>query len=76
MWTQCAQPVRYLSDTDIVRASKRQHPVQGSGSQGNLGRLGLVGANQDLPATETSEMAVRHVVVKSFGGLPRRVTLF
>ena len=36
--------VRYLSDTDIVRASKRQHPVQGSGSECNLGRLGSVGA--------------------------------
>ena len=33
-------PVCYLSDTDIVRASKRQHPVQGSGSKANLGRLG------------------------------------
>ena len=29
---------------DIVRASERQHPVQRSGSDGNLGRFGLVGA--------------------------------
>jgi hypothetical protein len=33
----------YLRDTDIVRASERQHPVQCSGSDGNLGHLGLVG---------------------------------
>jgi hypothetical protein len=39
-----ANPVCYSSDTDIVRASKRQHAVQGSGSKANLGRLGLVGA--------------------------------
>jgi hypothetical protein len=37
-------PICYLIDTDIVRASKLQHPVQGSGGDGNLGRLGLVGA--------------------------------
>ena len=37
-------PICYLSDTDIVRASQRQHPVQGSGGDGNLSRLGLVGA--------------------------------
>jgi hypothetical protein len=37
-------PICYLSDTDIVRASERQHSVQRSGSDGNLGRLGLAGA--------------------------------
>ena len=36
--------IYYLSDTDIVRASERQHPIQGRSSDGNLGRLGLVGA--------------------------------
>jgi hypothetical protein len=30
-------PICYLRDTDIVRASERQHPVQRSGSDGNLG---------------------------------------
>ena len=35
-------PVCYLSDTDILRASERQHPVQGGGSEGNLGCLGPV----------------------------------
>src|SRR5271165_5066510 len=42
--TQFPYPICYLIDTDIVRASERQHPVQRSGSDGNLGRLGLVGA--------------------------------
>src|SRR5271165_1690722 len=37
-------PICYLSDTDIVRASERQHSVQRSGSDGNLGHLGLAGA--------------------------------
>jgi hypothetical protein len=37
-------PKCYLRDTDIVRASERQHPVQRSDSDGNLGRFGLVGA--------------------------------
>ncbi len=37
-------PGCYLSDTDIVRASKPQHPVQGSCGDCNLRRLGLVGA--------------------------------
>ena len=37
-------PICYLTDTDIVRASELQHPVQSSGSNGNLGRLGLAGA--------------------------------
>ena len=46
-------PVYYLSDTDIVRASKRQHPVQGSGSDGNLGRLGSVGARSKGIADDT-----------------------
>jgi hypothetical protein len=36
--------VRYLSDTDILRVSERQHPVQGRSSDGDLGRLGLAGA--------------------------------
>jgi hypothetical protein len=36
--------IYYLSNTNIVRASERQHPVQCRGSDGNLGRLGLVGA--------------------------------
>jgi len=35
-------PDGYLIDTDIVRASEPQHPVQGSRSDGNLGRLGLI----------------------------------
>jgi hypothetical protein len=42
-WAQCPNPFCFLSNTDIVRASERQHPVQGSGSEANLGRLGLVG---------------------------------
>jgi hypothetical protein len=46
-------PVCYLSDTDIVRASKRQHPVQGSGSKANLGRLGSVGARSKGIADHT-----------------------
>jgi hypothetical protein len=37
-------PACYLSDTDILRASERQHPVQGSGSDSNIGRLGPGGA--------------------------------
>src|SRR5208282_2877487 len=37
-------PICYLSDTDIVRASEPQHPVQRSGGEGDLGRLGLFGA--------------------------------
>jgi hypothetical protein len=36
-------PVCYLDDTNVVRATKRQHPVQGSGSKGDLGGLGSVG---------------------------------
>jgi hypothetical protein len=49
-WTQCPNPVCYLSDTDIVRASERQHSVQGGGSEGNFGRLGSVGArSQGVP---------------------------
>jgi hypothetical protein len=46
-------PVCYLSDTDIIRASKRQHPVQGSGSKGNFGRLGSVGARSKGIADHT-----------------------
>jgi len=37
-------PTCYLSDTDIFRALEREHPVQGLGSEGNLGCLGPVGA--------------------------------
>ena len=37
-------PICYLRDTDIVRASERQHPVQRSCGDGDLSRLGLVGA--------------------------------
>jgi hypothetical protein len=33
----------YLTDTDIVRASERQHSFQGGGNDGDLGRLGLAG---------------------------------
>jgi hypothetical protein len=39
-----SNPTRYLADTDIVRASQPQHSVQGRGSDGDLGRLGLVSA--------------------------------
>jgi hypothetical protein len=46
-------PACYLGDTDIVRASKRQHPVQGSGSKGNLGRLGSAGARSKGIANHT-----------------------
>ena len=42
VWTQYLQPSPLFRDTDIVRASERQHPVQGSRGEGNLGRLGLV----------------------------------
>jgi hypothetical protein len=52
-WTQCPQPSLYLSDTDRVRASERLHPVQGSGSKGNLGRLGPVGARSQGVADHT-----------------------
>jgi hypothetical protein len=34
----------YLIGTVILRSSERQHPVQGSGGEGDLGRLGPVGA--------------------------------
>src|SRR5882757_5572095 len=37
-----SNPICYLSDTDIIRASEPQHPVQGGRSEGDLGRLGLV----------------------------------
>jgi hypothetical protein len=36
--------IRYLSNTDAVRASEPQHSVQGSPGKGDLGRLGLIGA--------------------------------
>jgi Nuclease-related domain len=36
-WTQYPQSACHLSDTDILRASERQHPVQGSGSDSSLG---------------------------------------
>src|ERR1700722_116306 len=39
-----SKAIYYLSNTDIVRASERQHPIQGRSSDGNLGRFGLVGA--------------------------------
>jgi hypothetical protein len=29
-----SNPIYYLSDTDIIRASEPQHPVQGSGGEG------------------------------------------
>ena len=45
--------VCYLSDTDIVRPSKRQHSVQSSGSEGNLGRLGWIGARSKGIANHT-----------------------
>ena len=35
-------PVCYLSNTNIIRASEFQHSVQCGGSEGDLGRLGLV----------------------------------
>jgi hypothetical protein len=35
-------PICYLSDTDIARVSEPQHPVHGSGGEGNLSRLSLV----------------------------------
>jgi glutathione S-transferase len=37
-------PDCYLSNTNTIRASEPQHPVQCGGGEGNLGRLGLVGA--------------------------------
>ncbi|MEA2727654.1 MAG: hypothetical protein QOF70_2129 [Acetobacteraceae bacterium] len=37
-----SNPICYLSDTDIIRASEPQHAVQGSGGEGDLSRLGLV----------------------------------
>jgi hypothetical protein len=46
-------PACYLGDTDIVWASKRQHPVQGSGSKGNLGRLGSANARSQGIANHT-----------------------
>jgi AraC-like DNA-binding protein len=46
-------PICYLIDTDIVRASKHQHPVQGSGGKANLGRLGSVGARSKGIADHT-----------------------
>jgi hypothetical protein len=46
-------PVCYLNDTDIVGASKCQHPVQGGGSEGNLGRLGWIGARSKGIADHT-----------------------
>jgi hypothetical protein len=39
---QFPDPICYLNDTDVVRAPEPQHPVRGSGDEGNLGRLGLV----------------------------------
>jgi hypothetical protein len=44
----------YLSDTDIVRLSERQHPVQGRGSDCNLGRLGPFGARSKGVASACS----------------------
>jgi hypothetical protein len=37
-------PASYLSDTGILRVSECPHPVQGSGSDSNLGRRGPVGS--------------------------------
>jgi hypothetical protein len=37
-------PISYSSDTDIVRASEPQHPVQRSGVEDDFGRLAPVGA--------------------------------
>ena len=39
--------IYYLSNTNIVRASERQHPIQGRSSHGNFGCLGLVGARSE-----------------------------
>src|SRR4051812_2324708 len=39
-----SNPVCYLSDTDIARASEPQHSVEGSRGDGDLGRLGLLSA--------------------------------
>jgi hypothetical protein len=56
--TQFPNPIYYLTDTDIVRAPKPQHSVQGSRGEGDLGRLSLVGArskgiaNHALVATD------------------------
>src|SRR5664279_5612844 len=54
-------PIHYLSDTDIVRASELQHPVQGSGSDGNLGRLGPIGARSKAIADHTFVSADRRL---------------
>jgi hypothetical protein len=54
-------PICYLSDTDIVRASKSQHPVQGSRGDGNLGRLALVCARPQGIADHALEAADRRL---------------
>src|ERR1700761_3374442 len=43
-WALYPQPSLLLNDPDIVRASELQRPVQGSGSDGNLGGLSPLGA--------------------------------
>ena len=78
-------PACYLIDTDIVRASERQHPIQGRSSDGNLGRLGLVGARSKRIAItrlyrpiDVSTLARRlyplafcHADAAPFGGHPQ-----
>jgi hypothetical protein len=51
-----SNPVYYLSDTDMLRASERHHPVQGSGSEGNLRRLGPVSARSKAIASPITRL--------------------
>ena len=53
-------PGCYLSDTDIVRVSEPQHPVQDSRGEGNLRRLGPLGAR----AKGITDHALVHVNTK------------
>jgi len=43
-------PVCYLVDTDMLRASERRHPGQGTGGVGDLDRPGLVSARSKCVA--------------------------
>jgi hypothetical protein len=56
--------IYYLSDTDIVRAFEFQHPVQGNGSDGNLGHLCLVGARSKRIADHALVSADRRLALQ------------
>src|SRR5712671_3925131 len=72
--------IYYLRNTNIVRASERQHPIQGRSSDGNLGDLGLVGARSKRIADCALVSADRRLDLGSkivaAGFLPRHAAPF